>query len=278
MFRTADVTLDLSLKKRLLSFVVVGGGFSGVETIGELKEMIDRLIKYYRNINRNEIKFYLIEYASRLLPELEKEIGIYTLQTLKKQNIKIFLNTKLREVSSIKAYINNNKSIESNTIISTIGSTASKLLKSSQLPLKYGKLITNEYCQVVDYENIWALGDCALVPNKVAKSDKEINLVFPSNSPVCCSAGKILSKNVVLKTLKGKLKSFKYTSRGSLASLGSKKGIGKIFFFRVKGLLAWIIWKGFYLSFIPSFPTRVRVFLIGYLNSSFPETPFLQTP
>ena len=79
----ADVTLDLSLKKRLLSFVVVGGGFSGVETIGELKEMIDRLIKYYRNITRNEIKFYLIEYASSLLPELEKEIGIYTLQTLK---------------------------------------------------------------------------------------------------------------------------------------------------------------------------------------------------
>ena len=72
----ADVTLDLSLKKRLLSFVVVGGGFSGVETIGELKEMIDRLIKYYRNININEIKFHLIEYASRLLPELEKEIGL----------------------------------------------------------------------------------------------------------------------------------------------------------------------------------------------------------
>ena len=106
--------------------------------------MIDRLIKYYRNITKNEIKFYLIEYASSLLPELEKEIGIYTLQTLKKQNIKIFLNTKLREVSSMRAYINNNKSIESNTIISTIGSTASKLLKSTQLPIKYGKLITNE--------------------------------------------------------------------------------------------------------------------------------------
>ena len=106
----ADVTLDLSLKKRLLSFVVVGGGFSGVETIGELKEMIDRLIKYYRNINKNEIRFYLIEYASSLLPELEKEIGLYTLQTFKKQNIKVFLNTKLREVSSMRAYINNNKS------------------------------------------------------------------------------------------------------------------------------------------------------------------------
>ena len=240
--------------------------------------MIDRLIKYYRNINKNEIKFHLIEYASSLLPELEKEIGLYTLKTLKKQNIKIFLNTKLREVSSMRAYINKNKSIESNTIISTIGSTASKLLKSTQLPLKYGKLITNEYCQVIDSENIWALGDCALVPNKVAKSDKETNLVYsPPTAQFAVQQAKILSKNVVLKTLKRKLKSFKYTSRGSLASLGSKKGIGKIFYFRVKGLLAWIIWKGFYLSFIPSFPTRVRVFLIGYLNSLFPETLFLQT-
>ena len=275
----ADVTLDLSLKKRLLSFVVVGGGFSGVETIGELKEMIDRLIKYYRNINKNEIRFYLIEYASSLLPELEKEIGLYTLQTFKKQNIKVFLNTKLREVSSMRAYINNNKSIESNTIISTIGSTASKLLRNTELPLKFGKLITNEYCQVVDIENVWALGDCALVPNKVIKNDKEMNLVYsPPTAQFAVQQAKILSKNVVLKTLKRKLKSFKYTSRGSLASLGSKKGVGKIFFFRVKGLLAWIIWKGFYLSFIPSIPTRVRVFFNWLLEFFVPRNAVLTNP
>ena len=106
----------------------------------------------------------------------------------------------------MRAYINNNKSIESNTIISTIGSTASKLLKSTQLPLKYGKLITNEYCQVIDSENIWALGDCALVPNKVAKSDKETNLVYSSNSTVCCSAGKNIIKEYCSKNIKKKIK------------------------------------------------------------------------
>ena len=179
----------------------------------------------------------------------------------------------------MRAYINKNKSIESNTIISTIGSTASKLLKSTQLPLKYGKLITNEYCQVIDSENIWALGDCALVPNKVAKSDKDTNLVYaPPTAQFAVQQAKVLSKNIVLKTLKRKLKSFKYTSRGSLASLGSKKGIGKIFYFRVKGLLAWIIWKGFYLSFIPSFPTRVRVFFNWLLEFFVPRNAVLTNP
>ena len=86
----------------------------------------------------------------------------------------------------------------------------------------------------IDYDNVWSLGDCALVPNKVSKSNKEANLVYsPPTAQFAVQQAKILSKNVVLKTLKRKLKSFKYTSRGSLASLGSKKGVGKIFYFRV---------------------------------------------
>ena len=179
----------------------------------------------------------------------------------------------------MKAYMNNNKSIETNTIVSTIGSSASELLKSSKLPLKYGKLIVNNYCQVINVENVWALGDCALVPNKIVMNNVESNLAFsPPTAQFAVQQAKILSKNIILKTLKRKLKPFKYTSRGSLASLGSKKGVGKIFYFRVKGLLAWIIWKGFYLSFIPSLPTRVRVFFNWLLEFFVPRNAVLTNP
>ncbi len=270
----ADVTKDMKLKRRLLNFIIIGGGFSGVETIGELKEMINRLIIYYKNIRKSEIKFFLIEYENRLLPELDAQSSIYTYDTLEKENIKIMLSTALKEVTSNKVYLSNNQSLETNTVISTIGSSVSRIVEKSNIQLKYGKIITDEYCQVIGKKNVWALGDCALVPNKPVpkKNDNEYS---PPTAQFAVRQAKVLSKNIILKSLNRKLKPFKYKSKGSLASLGSNKGVGKIFFFRVKGLFAWLIWKGFYLSFIPSFPTKVRVFLNWLLEFIVPRNAVL---
>ena len=255
----ADVTKDKKLKKRLLNFVIVGGGFSGVETSGELKEMIDNHLKYYRNITQSEIKFHIIEMSSQLLPELGKKIGSYTYDIFKKQGINLHLCSSLVEVSSLRVYFSNRKSIETNTVISTIGSTVSDLIKKSNLPLKNGRVITNTSLEVVNNQNVWALGDCAYVPNNIENKIQS----SPPTAQFAVRQAKILAKNIVLKTLKRKLKNFEYSSIGSLASLGSKKGVGKIYFLTVKGILAWIIWRIFYLSFIPSIPTKVRV-LIGW--------------
>lgn len=270
----ADVTKDIKLKKRLLNFIIIGGGFSGVETIGELKEMINRLIIYYKNINKEEVKFYLIEYEKRLLPELDTENSFYTYNTLKKENINIMLGTALKEVSSHKVYLSNNISIETNTVISTIGSSVSKLLENSKIKLKYGKIITDEFCQVIGQKNVWALGDCALVPNK-SFNDNLVSQYSPPTAQFAVRQARVLSKNIILKSLSRKLKPFEYKSKGALASLGSNKGVGKIYSFRVKGLLAWLIWKGFYLSFIPSFPTKIRVFFNWLLEFIVPRNAVL---
>ncbi len=269
----ADVTRDKNLKKKLLNIVVIGGGFSGVETIGELQEMSDRLLPYYKNIKKKEIKFYIVEYSERLLPELNNNISQYTHKIFKKRNIKIYLKTSLNDVSANKAYFSNGKSIETNTIISTIGSTVSEVIKSSGLPLKNSKIITNEFLEVSNFNNIWALGDAALVPNgqkKIAYS--------PPTAQFAVRQAKFLAKNIFSKIHNQKLKKFEYKSKGALASLGSKKGVGKIYFFNVKGLLAWIIWRIFYLSFIPSFPTRVRVLFNWILEFFIPRNAVLTEP
>ena len=260
----ADVTKDYKLKRRLLSFVIVGGGFSGVETSGELKEMIDRLLKYYKNINNSEINFHIIELSDQLLPEFDEKIGLYILNNFKKQKINVHLNTSLKEVTSLKVYLSNKKSIATNTIISTIGSTVSKLIKKSNLPLKNGKIITNDSLEVINNKNVWALGDCALVPYN--PNDKSKN--SPPTAQFAVKQAKILAKNILLKKMNRNLMNFNYKSKGSLASLGSKVGVGKIYSITVKGLIAWIIWRCFYLSFIPSTPTRIRV-LIGWLLEFF---------
>jgi len=271
-FELADVTLDKKLKKRLLNIVVVGGGFSGVETIGELKEMSGRLLSYYKNISENELKFHIVEFSDKLLPELSDEISEYTLSVFKKRKINIHLKTALKEVSIYKVFLSNGRSIETNTIISTIGSTVSKIIKQSGLPLKNGKIITNEFLQVLHLENVWAIGDSALIPNKLDINDYPYS---PPTAQFAVRQAKLLAKNIILKNMKKNLREFRYKSKGSLASLGSKKGVGKIYFFNVKGLLAWIIWRVFYLSFLPSFPTKIRVLLSWILEFFIPRNAVL---
>ena len=267
----ADVTQDLNLKKRLLNIVVVGGGFSGVETIGELQEMCERLLPYYKNIKKNELKFHIVEFSDRLLPELDNQISIYTRNVFIKRNINVILKTALKEVSIYKVMLSDGKVIETNTIISTIGSTVCDLIKDSALPLKNGKIITNKFLEVVNHDNIWALGDNALIPN----SDEKDKAFCPPTAQFAVRQARILAKNIVLKTLKKDLRQFQYSSKGSLASLGSKKGVGKVYFINIRGLLAWVVWRAFYLSFLPSFSTKMRVLFNWILEFFIPRKAVL---
>ncbi len=263
----ADVTSNTNLRKRLLNFVVVGGGFSGVETIGEIKEMIDRLIPYYSSIKLPEIKFHIIEFAKNLLPDMDTNIGDYTLKKFKKNKINVYLNTALKEVTQYQVFLSSNKSITTHTVISTIGSTVSDIIKNSKLRLEYGKIKTNSFLQVEGYENVWAVGDAALIPNKNKKKMlfKQKKIAYaPPNAQFAVRQGKLLASNIINCLKDQELKEFQYTSKGSLASLGSRDGVGKIFFITIKGLFAWLFWRAFYLSFLPSFATRVRV-LFGWI-------------
>lgn len=259
----ADVTKDQALKKRLLNFVVVGGGFSGVETIGEVKEMVDRIINYYPNIQPSELEFSIIEYANGLLPELDKTLGEYTEKVFLKNKINVRCQSRLLEVTGTSVYLNKNITIKTNTIISTIGSTVSNVLSNSKLKFTNGKIITNENLQVSGFKNIWALGDCALVPNKIDK-EKRLEVYSPPTAQFAVRQSQLLAKNILLLELGKKLKLFKYKSKGALASLGSRKGVGKIYGVTIKGLFAWIVWRAFYLSFLPSFSTKIRV-LLGWI-------------
>ena len=263
----ADVTADNKLRNRLLNFVVVGGGFSGVETVGEIKEMIDRLIPYYGSLVKGDVKFHIIEFANQLLPDMNKNIGNYTLRKFIKNNIEVNLNTSLEQVTQYKVFLSGKKTIDTHTVISTIGSSVSTLIKNLKLKLDYGKIVTNGCFEVEGYENVWAVGDAALIPNK-DKSQmlfKQKKIAYaPPNAQFAVRQGKLLASNIINKISNKALEEFRYSSKGSLASLGSRDGVGKIYFLTVKGLLAWLIWRAFYLSFIPSFATKIRV-LFGWM-------------
>ena len=259
----ADVTTNMALRKRLLNIVVIGGGFSGVETIGEIKEMVDRLIPYYSSLNKNDLNFHIVEFADQLLPDMDKNVGNYTFKKFSKNNIKVHLNTALEEVTQYQVFLSNKSKIETHTVISTIGSTVSNLIKNSDLKLQHGKIITNKYLKIDNLDNVWAAGDAALIPNKDKKSMlyKKGKIAYaPPNAQFAVRQGKLLANNIKKYINQETLNEFQYSSKGSLASLGSRDGVGKIYFLTVKGFIAWFIWRVFYLSFLPSFATKIRVF------------------
>ena len=263
----ADVTTNMALRKRLLNIVVIGGGFSGVETIGEIKEMVDRLIPYYSSLNKNDLNFHIVEFADQLLPDMDKNVGNYTFKKFSKNNIKVHLNTALEEVTQYQVFLSNKSKIETHTVISTIGSTVSNLIKNSDLKLQHGKIITNKYLKIDNLDNVWAAGDAALIPNKDKKSMlyKKGKIAYaPPNAQFAVRQGKLLANNIKKYINQESLNEFQYSSKGSLASLGSRDGVGKIYFLTVKGFIAWFIWRVFYLSFLPSFATKIRV-LTGWI-------------
>ena len=267
----ADITKDKKLKERLLNFVVVGGGLSGVETAGELKEMIDKLLIYYKYIKKTEINFHIVELSNQLIPEFNKKMSSFIVNNFKKRGIIVHLNTKLKEVTSLKVYFSNKKTIYTNTVISTVGSSVSQLVKNSKLPQKFGRIETCNSMEVKGCKNVWAVGDCALVPYDPFDESK----ISPPTAQFAVKQAKLLSKNILLKTLNKKPKSFSYKSKGALASLGSKTGIGKIYFLTIRGLFAWIIWRGFYLSLLPSIATKFRVLICWILEFFLPRNAVL---
>lgn len=264
----ADVTKDEKLKRGLLNFSVIGGGFSGVETIGEVKEMVDKVLPFYPNLKLSEINFYLVEYSKRILPELPVDLGQYTMKIFLKNNINVLCETELKKVTGTNIYLNDSKIINTHTVISTIGSSVSEVIRKSEIKLNNGKIVTNENLQVEKYSNVWAIGDCAQTLNKNLKS--EINY-SPPTAQFAVRQSHLLAKNIFAFENRKRLESFSYKSRGSLASLGSRTGIGKVYGISIKGFFAWVIWRVFYLSFIPSFPTRLRIFFGWVLDFLVPR-------
>ena len=185
---------------------------------------------------------------------MDKNVGNYTFKKFSNNNIKVHLNTALEEVTQYQVFLSNKNKIETHTVISTIGSTVSDLIKNSDLKLQHGKIVTNKYLKIDNLDNVWAAGDAALIPNKDKKSMlyKKGKVAYaPPNAQFAVRQGKLLANNIKKYINQETLNEFQYSSKGSLASLGSRDGVGKIYFLTVKGFIAWFIWK-ILLSFLPS--------------------------
>ena len=266
---TADVTAETVVKDQLLSFVVVGAGFSGVETVAELRELIRRALPYYHNIKPEEVRMYLIEYAPRILPTFPADLAEYATTQLRSQGIEVLTGIGTKSATSTGVELSNGRIINSSTIVATIGNGPHQLVSMLGLDLHWARIKTDRFMRVPGHEHVWALGDAALIP--LVDNPQETPADYATQTAqFAVREGHQLACNIIAKLSGKELKPFAYESKGSLASLGMSKAVADVYGVKMSGMFAWLLWRGFYLSFLPGFAAKFRVGVNWLLNSIMP--------
>jgi NADH:ubiquinone reductase (H+-translocating) len=266
---TADVTEDPAVKQQLLTFAVVGAGFSGVETVAEVRELVRRALKYYRNIREEEVRFYLIEYANRILPTFPADLAEYATRRLQIHGIQVMTGVGTKSATGSAVELNDGRIIPTSTIVATIGNGPHPLVASLGLDMHWGRIKTDRFMRVPGHDGLWALGDAALIP-LVDNPGEDPAHYATQTAQFAVREGRRLAANIVAKTEGKELNPFSYTSKGSLASLGMSKAVAEVYGIKLSGTLAWLLWRGFYLSFLPGLAAKFRVGVTWLLNSVMP--------
>jgi NADH:ubiquinone reductase (H+-translocating) len=261
----ADVVTDPELKQQLMTFVVVGAGFSGVETVAEVNELIRRALKYYPNIKQDEIRVYLIEYAGRILPTFPADLAEYATRRLQIHGIDVKTGVGTKAATSTAVELTNGSVIPTRTIVATIGNGPHPLVEALGLDMHWGRIKTDRFMRVAGREGVWAVGDSAEIPLVEHPAEDPAHYA-PPTAQFAVREGQQLAQNIVAKAKEAEVKPFAYESKGSLASLGMSKAVAEVYGVKLSGTLAWLLWRGFYLSFLPDFATKLRVLVNWVLN------------
>ncbi len=264
LFERADFEKDTETRRRMLTFVVAGGGFAGVELVGAINDFARGILAYYPNVLPEEIRPVLVHSRDRILPELSEPLANYAQEKLEQRGIEFKLGVRVTGAKP-GAVLIGDETVPTETFVWTAGSRPHPVLETLGLPLtKRGQIETNTEFQVVDVPGLWAAGDCAQVP------DLSSGNFVPPTAQHAVRAGKVLGHNVAA-SIRGKPpRTFRFRTLGSLAALGHQLAVAEIFGYRFSGFLAWLMWRTLYLSKLPTLEKQVRVGLDWGLDIFFP--------
>ena len=249
-----------------LCFVVGGGGFSGIETIGELQEMIHRTLCFYPHIDKTQIRMVLVHSGDRILPEMGVKLSEYVRYKLEARDIEIITNTMLTGMTADAVELNSGEVISCRTVVSTVGNSLPEMVQNLDFPTERDRLSVDDKLRIVGHSNIWALGDVALVPNAIDEFNP-----CPPTAQFALRQAQCLANNIAANIENRPLTTFAYKPRGSLASIGDYKGVAEIKNFRISGFIAWALWRVTYLAMFPGAVSRLRIALNWLLDYFVPR-------
>ena len=265
----AASTWDTERRRRLLTFVFVGGGFAGVEAIAELEDMARATVRTIPSIEQRDVRFVLVEGSRRILPELTEELSGYGLQQLRERGIDVRLNTFLNSCVDGHVVLSDGTEFDADTIVWTAGVKAAPVLQTaSDLPIDArGRVTALPTLQVArdgaPVEGAWAAGDCAAVPD-LTSEDPEATCAPTAQHAV--RQAKLLADNLVAVLAAGDengvpLKSYAHANLGTVASLGIGKGVARIMGRDLRGFTAWTAHRGYHVYAMPTLNRKVRIMM-----------------
>ena len=253
------------MRRALGHFVVIGGGFSGVEVAGELVDCLKSIRRYYPRTNGYEPKITLLQDLPRLLPELPEKLGRAAHRSLAKRGVVVRTGVRAAAISDRGVRLADGEFIAANTVLCTIGTQPNPLVERSSFTVERGRIVVGADLSVPDASGVWAIGDCALIRNARDKA------FAPPTAQFAIAEARCLARNLLSVLQGGPTSSFNYRSRGSIAAIGHRKGVGSVFGLQLSGLPAWLLWRAYYLSKMPTLGRKVRIFVEWTWGMFFPN-------
>jgi NADH dehydrogenase len=260
----ADVEDNPELRRQLLTFVVGGGGFSGVEVMAELNDFVRSVKRNYLRLCNERHRCVIVQAGNRLLPEMSETLAVFAQRILRRRGVEIILNDRLKAATSERAILQSGIEIPCKTLISTVPSTLSPIVQSLDCPKERGKLLVNTGLELKDYEGkVWALGDCASIKTVAGT-------IVPPTAQHAIREATTAAINIAAVVRGGRRAEFGFEGLGTLGSLGHGAAVAQIFGVRISGLLAWLLWRYIYLTKMPGLNRKVRIATDWLLHLLFP--------
>ena len=259
-----ELESDGGLRRRLGHFVVIGGGFSGVEVAGELVDCLKSIRRYYPRVAKGELKVTVLQDQPRLLPELPEALGTAALRSLSRRGVDVRLGARASAVTDATVTLANGDVLAAATVICTIGTQPNALLEGVRVPSERGRIVVEADLAVKGPSGLWSIGDCAQVVN--ARDGK----LAPPTAQFAVREAHCLAANLLAAIAGRPTRPFDYRSRGSMAAIGHMKGVAEIFGLQLSGLPAWLLWRAYYLSQMPTLGRKLRIFVEWSWGMFFP--------
>ena len=244
----------LNDRRSLLTFVVAGGGFAGVETVAAINDFVREALKFYPNLKEEMLRVVLVHPGANILPELGEDLGRYAQAVLARQGVEILLNTRVTGMSEKQVSLRDAEPLPASTLVWTAGTIPNLLLSDLPCAKERNRIVVNEFLQIPDWPNVWAVGDCAHVPD-VGNPGK----AHPPTAQHAIREGILVANNITAALSGRALKPFCFRTIGLLASIGRRTGVARIFGLNLSGFFAWWLWRTIYLSKLPGLDKKVRV-------------------
>ena len=263
LLEEADTECCADIRGPLLTFVVAGGGFAGAETVAAINDFVRHAVRHYANLREDMLRVVLVHPGMVILPELGDKLGRYAQEKLTKRGVEVRVQTRVAMLTEKGVKLSTGEMIETAALIWTAGTSPNPVLATLPCEKEHGRVKVNEMLQVPDWPGVWALGDCAVVPDAKTASP------CPPTAQHALREGKVVAHNLIASVRGGAMKPFSFSTIGQLAAIGQRAGVANIFGFNFSGFLAWWLWRTIYLSKLPRFEKKLRVALDWTLDLIF---------